>query len=443
MSMHRLGRCPWVAAGASLALKLALNLALPLIATDWEPRRVWAEPPTVDGADPPTVVVAGPSARRLLFSAIMTRGVGLVVQRVEPESPVRDMRRADNPGMRVILEPGDIVTHVDGQRIDSLPTYYRLLAEGGEAVRVTLVNRRTGRSLDAVARPVGGRPGAPPAGPPPQPPPPTGVVRVLLVGDTNDERNSKWHATSLRLMRSLLETYVSRVDIEVIDGNGCQAATIISRVKELGRRTRRDDTLFVWCHAHGNYDPRLTAGDPSGGHYFDLPGGSLPRKVLFDTLLAQPGKLKVLMSSSCNTAGVARPADGLAAVTTQTMTVRGPTNLERLLHYHRGYLDMNEANRNQFGWAQDRHGSVITGAFIRLAPQHATWSSLIPQLAAEVDAEYRRWRTLVLEDRPREMSQTSFEAMKNQEHLNPVVFQQRLEAEPVPAGGALRELAVP
>jgi len=441
MSMHRLGRCPWVAAGAGLALKLALNLALPLIATDWEPRRVWAEPPTVDAADPPTVVVAGPSARRLLFSAIMTRGVGLVVQRVEPESPVRDMRRADNPGMRVILEPGDIVTHVDGQRIDSLPTYYRLLAEGGEAVRVTLVNRRTGRSLDAVARPVGGRPGAPPAGPPPQPPPPTGVVRVLLVGDTKDEKIGKLVGNSAALMRLLLKQYVSRVDIEVIDGDGCQAATIISRVKELGRRAGRDDTLFVWFDAHGAYDPSLAAGDPSGGHFFGIPGGSLPRKLLFDTLLVQPGKLKVLLSSSCNTAGVARPADGLAemsTVTTRVMTVRGPTNLERLLHYHRGYLDMNGAKRDQFDF-----GSFTCLAFADLAPQHATWSSLIPQLAAEVDAEYRRWRTLVLEDRPREMSQTSFEAMKNQEHLNPVVFQQRLEAEPVPAGGALRELAVP
>ena len=96
------------------------------------------------GAEPPAPVVAGPSARRLLFSATKRPEVGLVVQRIEPESPVTDMRRDNNPGMRVILAPGDIVTHVEGRRIDSLPTYYRLLAEGGEAVRLMVMNRRTG-----------------------------------------------------------------------------------------------------------------------------------------------------------------------------------------------------------------------------------------------------------------------------------------------------------
>ena len=71
------------------------------------------------------------------------------------------------------------------------------------------------------------------------------------------------------------------------------------------------------------------------------------------------------------------------------------------------------------------------------------WSNFIPRFNAKVDADYRSMRAFRLERGPGEMSQTSFEAMKNQEHLNPVVFQQRLEAEPVPAGGALRELAVP
>lgn len=392
-----------------------------------------AESPSPAASEPARVNAAtGP--RRLLFTAVMRPGLGLLVKHIEQGSPVTNMRRVGDSGTRITLEAGDIVTHVDGSRIDSLPTYFRLLETGRDTVVLTVIDTRTRRSVDYVVRPVGGRPR--------EGRPPTGVARVLLVADTNDKTLGGHAARSLELLRSLFQSHVRHLDLEVVEGELCTAQGIIARLRALGKRAEPGDSLLVWCNAHGAYDAKRAYGDLSGGHYFAIQGGDLLRKTLFETLLEQPGKLKVLLSSSCNVAAAARPAE--LVFEERMMTIRGPTNIERLLHYHRGHLDMNEAARNQFGWSHHVFGSHLCKAFVELAPQHATWNPLTQLMIAETDAEYRLGREHAIErPPPEEMPYKQWwEWRRNQQHLTPVIFSQRLEAERVPGGSEPREIGM-
>jgi hypothetical protein len=149
--------------------------------------------------------------------------------------------------------------------------------------------------------------------------------------------------TSLgKLIRN--EVASEHLDLQIISGADCNARTIISKVRLLGRRVKAGDSIFCHYSGHGAFDPRFAANDPAGGHFFQIPNGDLMRKTLFDNLLAQPGRLKALVTDTCNVQAVARPA-GRLSYEQSTVVASGPTPLEQLLLYHRGYLDVSATSR--------------------------------------------------------------------------------------------------
>jgi S1-C subfamily serine protease len=89
---------------------------------------------------------APPVARqeyRLLVDVAVLRDGGLLVTAVAPASPARWMVAAGNPNLPGSLEPGDVITHVNGWRVRCLADLRAHLALGA-SVTLTVRDVRTG-----------------------------------------------------------------------------------------------------------------------------------------------------------------------------------------------------------------------------------------------------------------------------------------------------------
>ena len=149
-------------------------------------------------------------------------------------------------------------------------------------------------------------------------PKPERVVRVLLIGDTNDGPIGNAVGVSLQGLEADIKGLIPNqfVTIESVKGNDCTADKIIERVNKIPANP--DDAIVCYYLGHGAYDP-------GRGHFFRLPGGDLLRQTLFEHLLDRPGRLKVLLSDSCNVPDTAK----LAARAVMKVSVERRTNASR------------------------------------------------------------------------------------------------------------------
>jgi len=372
---------------------------------------------------------------RLLINVAEQAERGFLVTSVDSRSPTANMVKVGNPKVHGSLEPGDIITHVNGHAIRGLASLHDALDQAGGEVTLTVIDKSSSQEINWQTKTVKVQTPIIPGED--HPPTRDRVVRVLLIGLTDDERIGKGMQLNLTNLERILRSEIpgERLDIEIVSGADCNARTIISKVRELGRRAKAADSLFCYYAGHGAYDPRYEAGDPSGGHFFSIPSGDLLRKTLFDNMLAQPGRLKVLVTDTCNVRWVARIAGGLA-YEQKTLTVRGPSPLEQLLLYHRGVLDLSATSRDQYGWTNERIGGWFTYTFGQLITGYADWQPFVDRVSIDANSFFLRMRQSMI-DNPAGISEDTLRAIRDQTAMKPAVFRMSVTKDKnIPSGPA-------
>ncbi len=291
-----------------------------------------------------TVTPNTPPPYRLMIMGAYYPEQGFRIASVEANGPATRLVKPGDPNSRGSLQAGDLITHVDGQRVDSLQTFYDLVKAGavdhGKVV-IRVQDMWTGKPIDWEARPVRGqglaiepprrapvimrpprRPAiAPPAPvpviPPPTPdpmiplppldtvmPPPalgTRQVHVLLIGLTGDPNLGRAQNINLDGMDRLVHDEIRAEKLagcRTLRDQDVTAKGILDAVD--GVQLARGDSLFVYYGGHGAFDPQRAEGDPSGGHHFQIPSGALMRKTLMKHMLDKGARLTVLISDTCN-----------------------------------------------------------------------------------------------------------------------------------------------
>ena len=59
---------------------------------------------------------------------------------------------ANSPAALVRLDPGDIVTHINGRFVDNIADFRQAIASSDDEMRFTLINIRTGQPLGMVVQ---------------------------------------------------------------------------------------------------------------------------------------------------------------------------------------------------------------------------------------------------------------------------------------------------
>ncbi len=268
----------------------------------------------------------------------------------------------DTVGSNAGLRPGDLITHVDGYRVAVIEgNTYSLASEIRHSPSgCTLTVQRGGQEQNVLIS-FGARPVV------------TARVHVLLVGLTDDDKIGKGIAVNLDQVRSLLEEVPPEKlgTVKRIEGDQCRAATILAALKDLN--VAADEAVFVYYAGHGAYDPNANANqDPSGGHFFQIPGGDLRRKIVWDLLAAKRARLTVLVTDTCNVPSL--PVE-VAAAPGAGMPPEPP--IVTLLLRHQGAVDISGSSRNQFGWYNST-GGVFTNAFtMSVVTGSGNWGDLI------------------------------------------------------------------
>jgi hypothetical protein len=329
---------------------------------------------------------------RLLVNSY-PRPDGLVVAWAHPSSPANNMRKAGDPNTRGVIEAGDLITHVNGQPITSLSRYYEIMRSVGGTARVTIKDVRSAHSIEwdvnpvVVDVPIVARP----------PVRVTGCkAHIIIAASTDDQSIGKNVAVSLQDLKKVVESQIrqERVgSLTVLEADNCRAGRILLAIDQLNVKPQ-DAILFVYL-GHGAFDPSRAAGDTSGGHLFQLPGGDLMRRTLLQHVVAKNGRTSIILSDCCNVAGKV----SLAPVyETRIMKVTGWTNLESLLFAHRGLIDATASSRGQFSWSDNSIGGwfayQLSDTFQNSKKDDwdTTWKSIV----SKTEALYRERRALAL-----------------------------------------------
>jgi hypothetical protein len=365
---------------------------------------------------------------RLLISAEFT-AQGARVLAVNPAGPGAWMRLPD--GTRGILEPGDLVTAVDGMPVRGLPNYYSAMNAGGRNKRLTVRDRNTGREAvwDVRAAEVV------PPGPDPNPNPRRATgVKILLVADTDDGKIGKFIEVSLGRLREQFEQIPGlppeRVQLRVLTGARVNAKTIMDEVNAL--RPGPTEAVLYYHLGHGEYDPRKAAGDPSGGHLFSLKDGGLMRKPVWDALRAKGARLTVMISDTCNTAADA--ADTSARRRSAPITRTGESRvLAGLLLDHVGELNVSGSSKDQFGWFSKSLGGWWSDAvlFALGPPAHpggfVTWDAFLGTAGDKCSRTYLAAREEILKN-PGSLDAETLDSFRNQRDQRPQAFVKSVRA---------------
>ena len=281
---------------------LFVSLAAPVFG---QPPGSKDEPPIVgarygNGADAPTRVLRLEYQLRILANYNPGR---MTVHTVFAGGPATKLVTADEDRAPGTLEPGDVITHVDGRRIVSMDDYYRAMYVAGAhngKVKLRVIDVNTGDRVDfeTVAERVGGGRA--------QPKPRADAkratkVKALLIGATRDEKIGEGVSKNLQAMEQYvrgLPNFKAETDLARVTGDDVTAQGIMRAVA--GLHVEATETLFCYVACHGAHDENLGQGDPSGGHFFQLPGGDLMRRSLLGGLVDCGGQLTVLISDTCN-----------------------------------------------------------------------------------------------------------------------------------------------
>lgn len=263
------------------------------------------------------------------------------------------------------LEPGDIITYVDGRPIRSESDYRRAmyLASGNQGrVALQVYDPRTARQtlwqttaarLDAENLP------------PVVPRQATGI-KVLLIGQTTDATLGAGFNASLGALYGHLRdlpNFDAARDVTVLSGDEVTAEKIMQAIS--GLQVKNTEAFFCFYAGHGAHDPSLADGDPAGGHFFDLPGGGLMRRSLLSGLQAKGAQMTVLVSDSCNMPAPFESGPFCPQSAETGGRRRANTRaLQELLVNHVGVVDVSGSARDQYAWYTGSDGGWFTSSFI-------------------------------------------------------------------------------
>jgi hypothetical protein len=216
-------------------------------------------------------------------------------------------------------------------------------------------------------------------------------------------------------------------------GGDCTAEKIVDRVQALDAGP--DDAIVCYFLGHGAYDPDLGQGEPGRGHFFQLPGGDLLRRTLVEHLLARPGRLKVLVSDSCNVPVrprvAARPKIAKDGKKDDDEGSRMPSSFERLVRYHSGVVDLNSSSLNQYSWYSNGFGGWFTFAFCRQMNAAPDWPRFMTALAEDSNTFFKQRRTRAVDNLPAgQPLDADLRRLKEQTAMTVSVYQMALAADP-------------
>ncbi len=392
--------------------------------------------------DPMSVLAAPPYSGastvdyRLLIDGQVLPNGGFRVVYVDPQGP--GMHVMSNRGL-LALEPGDMITTINGRPIFHPHDLHRELAQsGGREVSLTVVDYRSGELLGCrvfparISRDAFGpvwpgssslRPIQPadPAGPTP-----VTAIKALVIAQTTDPGIATSTTISMQRVYEALRKipYVSPQDIQVLSGSDVQADRILDTISAMS--VGPTDVVFCYYTGHGAYYPRGANNDPSGGHFFQLPTGDLPRKTLMGALLAKSARLTVLVSDSCNVSSASGPITRRRSLPVWNPSYR---ELETLLRGYAGVVDMNGSSQDQSGWGSDDLGGWFTDAFLSAAkeqftsPNAPTWPEFVTRVSDRTSMTFGAKKSEIL-SRPAYdwASSRSRDAIWRQPDQRPQVF---------------------
>lgn len=312
-----------------------------------------------------------------------------------------------SPAARVGLEVGDLITFVDGYRVGVIEgNVYSLASEirhtsGSCALQIN----RNGHPLTLYPQfkstPIVG----------------TRRVHAVLIGLTKDPSIGEGIGENLKAVATMLDEIPAknRGSINVIAGDECTAANIQATAK--GMEVQPGDTIFCYFACHGAYDAAQQDGsDPSGGHFFQIPGGDLYRKSLLNDLTAHGAKLTVLITDTCNVPAI--PVD--IEPTVGSPDTDEPPIFTLLLRY-RGVVDISGSSRDQFGWYR-KAGGIFTLSLTAMVGSNATWSGLLDATSNMTSDYFAQLKRAAIEQ-PAGWDPSTREAILKQADQRPQAFQ--------------------
>lgn len=358
---------------------------------------------------------------------------GLLVMSVRPGGPATRLVLSNNPNVTGQLEPGDVITQIDGHRITSLADYRRTMDASVErGGHVALLVRDVNGGGEQLWQAQGSREQV--VGPP-------GAVRIrmvhfLFIGLTDDDRLGEAIRYNLDALQHMAHSQIDErrvATVKVIEGSQCTADNILHEVADLP--LSYDDTVFCHYSGHGAYDPAAAPpNDRSNGHHFKIPSGDLMRWELWQALKRHGVRLTVLMTDTCNVRATARL--GARRQYTIMSGAQPYSHLEQLLLGYRGSIDISASDTDQFAWYSinpdnspdfDRSGGWFTTEVCNVLPAYNDWSVAFDQLQSTTNRKYQERRERLLadpnfRDDPADRDQGPRASLERQEEMKPRDF---------------------
>lgn len=251
-------------------------------------------------------------------------------------------------------------------------------------------------------------------------------VHALVIGLTDDPKIGRDMRLNLDGMQNVLRAIPPqhRGAMLRIDGQDCQPANILRSIQMLN--VQPNDALFVYYGGHGAFDPnRIEPNDPSGAHFFSIPGQDLMRRDLMRTMLSKQARLTLLISDTCNVSAPANLPGRAAAVQMAPQQQPQEPPVVSLLLRHRGILDVSGSSRGQYGWGSE-HGGIFTVSLVRAMTLGGTnWSAVLDQSKRETHIHFAEIQRIASTN-PQAMPPEAREAVLSQPDQAPQAFVFRL-----------------
>jgi membrane-associated protease RseP (regulator of RpoE activity) len=315
-------------------------------------------------------------------------------------------------GQAVYLEPGDVITSLDGRLIDAAN---ELEAHYG-ATTIVFYNARSQREESGTIQLVGnGQNNGATGGE-------SARVRALVIIDTNSQLNGL-EADKDRVTSLLRHVGDDRLDLAVFEGARANPDNVIRQIRSWGNAA--GDTVFVYYSGHG-------ATDPNRGHALTFTqGGPLFRSRLREELARLNPRLSVILSDCCSNV-VELPIGVGAPAADPTATVRS------LLLRTQGFVDINGSTYNAAAGVEEsawclRDGGFFTKAvfetiyFVDLQELDRNndglvqWAECLPRIATNLKRQYTEFRATVL-DNPQGAKPRVLESLQRQASQTPQAF---------------------
>ena len=281
---------------------------------------------------------------RLGINAAPGPNGGSSVIDVPAGSPATKMWSPTQTEKNIALEVGDEIMSVNGVAAPNTAAVIQGLSNCKNGVAtLKVLNVRTGNVETFFAHPRRVNPGP--------------KIHYVIVGQT-DDRSIGEHA---RRNLEQLEMFTRHIRSEfigssqILEGRRCNAKDIKNAVSAID--SGPDDAIFVYYIGHGTYD--------SNGHRFALDGSDLYRKEIRQIVASKNVRLSVFLSESCNVYSAPRPQDLVQPASSNGFIITSLTKLESLFLNHRGSIEINSADTDQFGWAHGPVGGIFTFQFSR------------------------------------------------------------------------------